>query len=445
MGIFSKIKDVFKKVVRKVGGVIKKVTSPIRKVLRKVLKPFGKLFGKLGWVGTIALGIIFPGFGAMLGGWMQGLTKLVMAPFQWLGQAIAPNFTNFLGKVVSGIKTAGKNVFSSITETFKHGLNKIGQAFGYGDPGKLGWVKGEGLVAGGVEGGAATITESFNNFVTQTRDKFLGTPPGVGKSEYLKAAPTFEETLEGMEDFKYSTPGMDDFMKQQGFTPLGDPSYDWSKFIDPAPTPDWMKGSLSPDASLMMPDLDTTLTGEAGWKPGSFLSRVQGLKERMQARTIFGWEKGAVDADGNPLIVKNDDGELVQKQEPVLGTWGEAGDASGTVMKGIDVYNKYLADIPMAEEPWENQNLTYANALLDSTNNFAPMDGLAFSSVPTSSSDSFNTVAGNYLTGFGYAPPSAQTDIFNFAMNMPGYGYTFQDHLQGQMNNFVPADDSVYS
>jgi len=82
MGIFSKIKDVFKKVVRKVGGVIKKVTSPIRKVLRKVMKPFGKLFGKLGWVGTLALGIIFPGFGSLLGGWMQGLTKIVMAPFQ---------------------------------------------------------------------------------------------------------------------------------------------------------------------------------------------------------------------------------------------------------------------------------------------------------------------------------------------------------------------------
>ena len=61
MGLFSKIKKVFKKVVRKVGRVIKKITKPITKVFKKVLKPFGKLFSKLGWVGTLALGIMLPG------------------------------------------------------------------------------------------------------------------------------------------------------------------------------------------------------------------------------------------------------------------------------------------------------------------------------------------------------------------------------------------------
>ena len=71
MGLFSKIGNVFKKVVRKIGGAIKKVTKPIRKALRAVMKPFGKVFGKLGWVGTIALGLMFPGFGSIMGSWMQ--------------------------------------------------------------------------------------------------------------------------------------------------------------------------------------------------------------------------------------------------------------------------------------------------------------------------------------------------------------------------------------
>ena len=105
MGVFSKIGKVFKKVVRKIGGVIKKVTKPLRKALKTVMKPFGKIFGKIGWVGTIGICLMFPGFGNLMGQWMQGLTNFVMKPFQMLGNTIAPRMTDFLTGVVNGIQS----------------------------------------------------------------------------------------------------------------------------------------------------------------------------------------------------------------------------------------------------------------------------------------------------------------------------------------------------
>ena len=73
MGLFSKIKKAFKKVVRGIGKVIKKVTKPFVKVAKAVLKPIGKVFGKLGFVGSLALGFMFGGGFPFLSNWFSGL------------------------------------------------------------------------------------------------------------------------------------------------------------------------------------------------------------------------------------------------------------------------------------------------------------------------------------------------------------------------------------
>ncbi len=448
MGIFSKIKDVFKKVVRKVGGVIKKVTSPIRKVLRKVMKPFGKLFGKLGWVGTLALGIIFPGFGSLLGGWMQGLTKIVMAPFQWLGQTIAPNMTKFLGKVVSGIKTAGKTVFSSVTETFKHGLNKIGKAFGYGDPGKLIWdPKTKSLISSGVEKGAATLTEAFGNFVSNTRDKFLGKPPGV---EEVAGPPlpdiapvddlgAFGPDYNVMEGGITSRTGAgtipSPFSSQYG--------PDTQYFTGQSNLPSGI-GGTSPyvDAlnAIGQPLVNPSVKGSAsgGSLLGNVMDRVSGKlgewQEAASNRAIFGLEKPVEDQWGYPT------GET----EAVIGTWGDAGSAGGTVMKGMDTYNQYFRDDPVLDFPDSTSTVAYANAMLDQTNttNASAIGDLAFTDLSGRSSSTFTQAAQDYISGFGLVMPPAGQEIA-FANNLPGYNYTFVDSIQQQMGQFMPDESTT--
>ena len=57
--------------LRKVG---KKIGRGIRKIGRAIKKGFGKLtkaFGKLGPIGHIAMSLILPGMGGVLGSWMK--------------------------------------------------------------------------------------------------------------------------------------------------------------------------------------------------------------------------------------------------------------------------------------------------------------------------------------------------------------------------------------
>ena len=82
MGILSKIFKPFKKIIRKVGKAIKGVAKIIAKPLKAVLKPIGKIFGKLGPIGTIALGFILPGIGGVMGSWLQGAGATFQGLFQ---------------------------------------------------------------------------------------------------------------------------------------------------------------------------------------------------------------------------------------------------------------------------------------------------------------------------------------------------------------------------
>ena len=398
MGVFSKIGKVFKKVVRKIGGVIKKVTKPLRKALKAVMKPFGKVFGKLGWVGTIALGLMFPGFGNIMGSWMQGLTNFVMKPFQMLGNTIAPRMTNFLGNVLNGIKTGGKKIFSSITETFKHGINKMGQAFGYADPGKLSWVEGEGLISGASISGAptGTLTDSITKGLSNLRDRTFG--------KTQENVIDMEIDMEKISDIKpdYRTAGAS----------LEGPQIEVEAFDNIQP--------IKVTAEYRRPPGLENLTDSAWEEYKKTDAWTDFLKEGQAANLAT--QRGPFEKGLDWFEEKLADA----KESPT-------GRGLTLAATGLDAYNKYLAEDP--EDPFYNPMSSYANSMLTDVQQ-PGLDGLMFTEQqPVSSGFSPNQLAEMYLTGSGQVMPSGQYDSFNFAMQQPGYGYMFNDYLADYYGN----------
>lgn len=131
MGILSKIFKPFKKIVKKVGKAIKGVAKIIAKPLKAVLKPIGKIFGKLGPIGTIALGFLLPGLGGALGSWFNaagGAFQGLFAPNSFMHNAIGS-----IGQAIQGAakfggdmynKTVGR-VFDSISGAIKGGIEGL--------------------------------------------------------------------------------------------------------------------------------------------------------------------------------------------------------------------------------------------------------------------------------------------------------------------------------
>jgi len=111
-----------KKLFKKVFKSIKKVFKPIGKELKRGLKGVGKFFGKLGPVGTLALSLMIPGAGTLMGSLGNVVGNVAAsAPFQ--GTIFGP-----LGKVIQGVakvaNTGGK-VFNSITKFVGDTVNTI--------------------------------------------------------------------------------------------------------------------------------------------------------------------------------------------------------------------------------------------------------------------------------------------------------------------------------
>jgi len=422
MGLLSKITPrFFKTTVRKVGKAIKWATKPIRKVLRKVLKPIGKAFDKLGWVGTLALMIWGGPIGAWFGNWMSTMAQGVMS-------MLPTGAATFLQSVGNGIMKAanfGKSIYKSITDVFKHGLNKIGQAFGMADPGKLmfskeKWMAGEGL----------------------------GFKPGT-KATWGIGAPLKEKTLTGALDewVHRSLLGQKDYQSSPLFTTTGEPlgldglpgqqkqpttrQEVWSpeelEFKVPEVKPitgvDVAVDAIDPVTKLPVgvEEIKPTLNFEdAKWKDPSLLapekSRWQQWQERRKTPL-----KDFYDDTFDPKV------EAYKKS-----TIGK------TITYGTSGYGAYAAirGTPDYEQPFYNENIGISNAMLQQTEQPTYMDTLAFTGDSAQPTDTFTTLAERYLTGFGYAPPTGQTDYFNHAMQMPGYGYTFDQYLYDNAGNY---------
>jgi len=128
MGLFSKIKKHFKKIVKKVGGAIKKVAKGIGKVMAKIAKPFAKF----GILGQIALSFVMPW---AIGGLMSGMGALAGNAFGTFASNMATNaagniFTRAAGKLAQGIHygaAAINKAYTFVSDGITKGLDWVGQ------------------------------------------------------------------------------------------------------------------------------------------------------------------------------------------------------------------------------------------------------------------------------------------------------------------------------
>jgi len=126
MGLFSKIKKGFKKIVKKVGRGIKKVAKGIGKVLGKIAKPFQKL----GILGQIALSFIMPW---AVGGIMKGMGYLASSSFGTFASGLAADGNLFIkaaGKLAQGINFGAAKInqaYTFISDGISKGLDWVGE------------------------------------------------------------------------------------------------------------------------------------------------------------------------------------------------------------------------------------------------------------------------------------------------------------------------------
>ena len=126
MGLFSKIKKGFKKIVKKVGRGIKKVAKGIGKVLGKIAKPFQKL----GILGQIALSFIMPW---AVGGIMKGMGYLASSSFGTFASGLAGKsnlFVKAAGKLAQGINFGAAKInqaYTFISDGISKGLDWVGE------------------------------------------------------------------------------------------------------------------------------------------------------------------------------------------------------------------------------------------------------------------------------------------------------------------------------
>jgi len=126
MGLFSKLKKSFKKIVKKVGGAIKKVAKGIGKVMGKIAKPFAKF----GILGQIALSFVMPW---AIGGLMSGMGALAGNAFGTFASGLAGKSNLFLkaaGKLAQGVHygaAAINKAYTFVSDGIAKGLDWVGK------------------------------------------------------------------------------------------------------------------------------------------------------------------------------------------------------------------------------------------------------------------------------------------------------------------------------
>jgi len=131
MGFLSKIFKPFKKIIKGVGKAIKGVAKVLWKPIKAVLKPIGKIFGKLGPLGTIALGFLLPGIGGVLGSWFNaagGAFQGLFAPGSFMHNAIGSIGQAIQGAAKFGSDMYGKTigrVFDSVSGAIRGGIEGL--------------------------------------------------------------------------------------------------------------------------------------------------------------------------------------------------------------------------------------------------------------------------------------------------------------------------------
>jgi len=144
--------------LRKIG---KKIGRGFRKIGRALKKGFGKFtkaFGKLGPLGHIAMSLILPGLGGVLGSWMKTFGSNVL---KFLPKGFQSILTEVGRAVANGASTMYKNtvgvIHKTITGGIEWGLNQVSNL--------VGTPEGMGL------------GDKFSNFMETLNQKMSGLKP----------------------------------------------------------------------------------------------------------------------------------------------------------------------------------------------------------------------------------------------------------------------------
>jgi uncharacterized protein YjbJ (UPF0337 family) len=146
----------------------KQIAGAFRKVGRKLKKGLGKVakaFGKLGPLGSIALSVMLPGIGDMLGTWFKGLDNT----------GFLKQFVGKITDVYGAVKDKVGFVFNKVTDAVEFGLNKLSTPFG------------------------GTTGTNLRNFVSDMTNGFVeksSTTEAVDLTEKVQAS--LSDTIEGV-------------------------------------------------------------------------------------------------------------------------------------------------------------------------------------------------------------------------------------------------------
>ena len=378
MGLFKKIKKGFKKLGSSIAKRMRKIGRGVKKGFKKITKAFGKL----GPLGHLALFFILPGMGQVMGSWMGQFGSKVM-------KMLPKGFANTLGTIGGGIKSAASfaynntigAVYNTVSKALTTGIDFVTKPFMDGT-------------------GAAT---RFQNFVSDTAKKFSA--PG----------PTGPEITQGAKD---SVAEMDKRIEKiKGET-----------------------GTIKPSKEAIARDKTLTeaqkISAEARRRSEALL---ESTKPPVTDKTVTDTVASAKDtiASGEEKkswyeSYKDLKTGVSEKDIPGLGV--NIGEATKVAKDATGVFTAYKYFNPDdVSGDFYNPNIGMANQLNESTDSFT-MAGVDATFIPNVSSSNVNTAATNYTKMFG----AVGIDPVVSALNAPGYGYTFEDYLNGQ------AGESTY-
>lgn len=239
MGLFSKIKKGFKKVVSKIG-----------KGIKKTVKKVGKFMDKIGIVGQIGLALVLPGIGSMMGSLAGGMMSSSIGFVKGAGQLLNAA-VNIGTKATSMFKSVTEGVGKVIGDVVGATLNKI--------PGAADLIKG--VTGGGVDissktfaGAWKTTQNAISDVAAKGGDLFsMGTLRDPNKYFVQSAIESGEAALAGTEgpstwdDSKMDSLFVTDDAEQMLAEARGPSSWDDSKLdflnstpkemLEPTPAP----------------------------------------------------------------------------------------------------------------------------------------------------------------------------------------------------------------
>ena len=318
MGFFSKI---FK-------GV-KKVWKSIGKRIKKTFKSIGKFMGKIGVVGQIALSILLPGIGTMLGGLAGGMMASTSAIVKGAGHflkaavnvgskigGMVKTVTQGITKVVGNVAGSVLNKIPGATDLVKNVTSSIGINSG----------KGINMANASFENAVKAAQSTVTDFAAQGRDLF--SMDTLTSDKFITPS-----TKAQIEAAKSGVPSTEDVLETSGQMPA--PSADMEAYMEAGPRPTstitaddiYTRGSVSltagpdsmiplePSQSLLAPTNVIDVAADTDAFAGVDISKV--TPEVGVPEATFGQKLAAVPGQLKDEAVQYVQGKVEALQDPM--------------------------------------------------------------------------------------------------------------------------------